>query len=116
MVKPDDPDGSWGRRHIVRSSDGMVIGSIGFFGAPAAAPDSVSEAEVGFGLVQAARGHGAVSEALRALLEETDRVGVRIRASVRPENRHALRVLAGCGFTDLRGSTEDGELVMVRAL
>ena len=74
------------------------------------------ETEVGFGLVEEARGHGAVSEALTALLEETDRAGVRIRASVRPENRASLRVLAACGFTQLRGSTEDGELVMVRPL
>jgi len=116
MVKAHDPDASWGPRHIVRSSDGLVVGSIGFFGAPSAGPDEVSETEVGFGLVEEARGHGAVSEALGALLEEPDRAGVRIRASVRPENRPGLRVLAACGFTRLRGSTEDGELVMVRTL
>ena len=75
-----------------------------------------TEAEVGFGLVEDARGHGAVTEALTALLEHTDRAGVRIRASVRPENRASLRVLAKCGFTQLRGSTEEGELVMVRPL
>jgi ribosomal-protein-alanine N-acetyltransferase len=116
MVKADDPGACWGLRHIVRSFDGMAVGSIGFFGSPAPAPDEVPEAEVGFGLVEEARGHGAVREALGALLEETDRVGVRVRASVRPENRASLRVLAACGFTQLRGSTEDGELVMVRPL
>lgn len=116
MVKADDPDAGWGQRHIVRSCDGLVVGSIGFFGAPSPGPDEVPETEVGFGLVGEARGHGAVSEALTALLEETDRVGVRIRASVRPENRASLRVLAGCGFTQLRGSNGDGELVMVRPL
>lgn len=116
MVKADDPDAGWGQRHIVRSSDGLVVGSIGFFGAPSPGPDEVPETEIGFGLVEEARGHGAVSEALTALLGETDRVGVRIRASVRPENRASLRVLATCGFTQLRGSSEDGELVMVRPL
>ncbi len=116
LVKADDPDAAWGQRHIVRSSDGLVVGSIGFFGAPAAAPDEVPETEVGFGLVEEARGHGAVSEALSALLEETDRAGVRIRASVRPENQASLKVLAGCGFTQLRGASEDGELVMVRPI
>lgn len=116
MVKADDPDACWGLRHIVRGFDSLVVGSIGFFGAPAPAPDEVTEVEVGFGLVEEARGHGAVSEALTALLEETDRVGVRVRASVRPENRTSLRVLASCGFTQLRGSTEDGELIMVRPL
>ena len=116
MVKVEDPAAGWGPRHVVRSSDGMVVGSIGFFGAPAPATDEVPEIEVGFGLVEEARGHGAGGEALTALLEETDRVGVRVRASVRPENRAGLRVLAACGFTQLRGSTEDGELVMVRPL
>ena len=116
MVKTDDPDAGWGRRHIVRSFDGMVVGSIGFFGAPSPGTDEVPEIEVGFGLVEEARGHGAGGEALTALLEETDRVGVRVRASVRPENGASLRVLAACGFTQLRGSTEDGELVMVRPL
>ena len=95
MVKAGDPDASWGPRHIVRSFDGLVVGSIGFFGAPAPGPDDVPEAEVGFGLVEDARGHGAVSEALAALLAETDLVGVRLRASVRPENRASVRVLAG---------------------
>ena len=115
MVKAGDPQACWGPRHIVRSGDGLVVGSIGFFGAPLPV-DDVEEAEVGFGLVEEARGHGAVTEALVALLELTDRAGVRVRASVRPENRAGLRVLAKCGFTQLRGSTEEGELVMVRPL
>jgi RimJ/RimL family protein N-acetyltransferase len=116
MVKTDDPEACWGPRHIVRSADGLVVGSIGFFGAPAPAADELSETEVGFGLVEEARGHGAVTEALAALLEHTDRAGVRIRASVRPENRAGLRVLAKCGFTQLREATDEGELVMVRPL
>jgi RimJ/RimL family protein N-acetyltransferase len=114
MVRADDPDRCWGQRHVVRAGDGLVVGSIGFLGAPAAGPDEVPEAEVRFGLVADARGHGAVTEALTALLAETDRVGVRVRAGVHPENRAGLRVLAKCGFTLLRGSNEDGELVMVR--
>jgi RimJ/RimL family protein N-acetyltransferase len=116
LVRTGTPDDSWGLRHIVRSGDGMVVGSIGFFGAPVASVDEVTEAEVGFGLVADARGHGAVSEALTALLAHTDRAGVRVRASVAPENRAALRVLARCGFTQLRGSNDEGDLVMVRPL
>jgi RimJ/RimL family protein N-acetyltransferase len=93
-----------------------VVGSIGFFGPPTPGPDEHAETEVGFGLVADARGHGAASEALTALLEHADRAGVRVRASVPPENRASLRVLAKCGFTQLRGSDEDGALVMVRPL
>ena len=115
MVKDGDPHASWGPRHIVRAGDGTTIGSIGFFDAPTAdADDAPPETEVGYGLVREARGHGAVTEALRALLEQSDRLGVRVRASVRPDNAASLRVLATCGFTELRGSNEDGELVMAR--
>lgn len=126
--RPDDTDAAalvastrdrgdgWGQRHIVRGGDGLVVGSIGFFAAPEPGPDETPEAEVRFGLVEEARGHGAVTEALTALLGATDGLGVRVRASVGPANAAALRVLARCGFTQLRGSTEDGELVMVRPL
>jgi RimJ/RimL family protein N-acetyltransferase len=114
LVRTSTPQDGWGLRHIVRSGDGVVIGSIGFFGAPAAVADKVTEAGVGFGLVADARGHGAMAEALTALLEHTDRAGVRVRASVAAENRAGLRVLARCGFTQLRGSNDEGELVMVR--
>ena len=104
----------WGPRSIVL--DGVVVGSIGFFGPPAPADDDASEAEVGYGLVEEARGGGVATEALTALLGEADRAGVRVRASVLPDNAPSIRVLAKCGFTELRGSNEDGELVMVRPL
>ena len=80
------------------------------------ADDDVPEAEVGYGLVEEARGDGVATEALTALLGEADRAGVRVRASVRPDNAPSIRVLAKCGFTELRGSNEDGELVMARPL
>jgi len=111
---PGSEAGTWGPRHVVRAADGLVCGSIGFFGPPE--QDGVPEAEVGYGLVADARGHGVVTEALRGLLAETDRLGVRVRASVLPENTASLRVLAKCGFTQLRGANEDGELVMARPL
>ena len=116
MVRADSADPSWGPRHVVRAFDSLAMGSIGFFGPPSAADDEVPEAQVGFGLVEEARGHGAMTEALTALLEQTDRLGVRVRASVPPENRASLRVLAKCRFTQLRGADPDGALVMVRPL
>lgn len=98
---------SWGPRHIVAGA--LAVGSIGFFGPPVD-----GEVEVGYGLVPDARGHGLASESLGALLTHADALGVRVRASVRPENRASLRVLAKSGFTELRGSNEEGELVMGR--
>ncbi|MGB0099163.1 MAG: GNAT family N-acetyltransferase [Nocardioides sp.] len=111
MYRPGDP---WAPRHVVRGA--TVLGSIGFFGPPVEAEDGVPEVEIGYGLVDEARGWGFATEALRAVLVETDRVGVRVRASVAPANRASIRVLAKCGFTDLRGANEDGQLVMARPL
>lgn len=103
-----EPD-SWAPRHVVHEM--QAVGSIGFFGPPVD-----GEVEVGYGLVAELRGRGLATEALQALLAETDRVGVKVRASVRPENAASVRVLAKTGFTELRGASEDGELVMARPL
>jgi len=105
---------TWGPRHIVRGV--TALGSIGFFGPPEPAPDGVPETEVGYGLVAEARGYGFATEALQGLLAGADAEGIRIRASVEPTNAASIRVLAKCGFTQLRGANEDGELVMARPL
>lgn len=105
---------SWSPRHVVRAYDGLVVGSIGFFGPPAAAADEHLEAEIGYGLVEDARGRGVATEAVTGLLADTDRLGVRVRASVQPDNTASVRVLAKCGFTLLRGADADGNLVMAR--
>jgi ribosomal-protein-alanine N-acetyltransferase len=106
----------WAPRHIVRSYDGLVVGSIGFTGPPEPADDGVPEVETGYGLVEEARGHGAATEALRALLGYTDAARIRVRASIEPENAASLKVAAKCGFTVLRGTDEHDQLVMVRPL
>lgn len=105
---------TWGPRLVIRGNDGLICGTIGFFGPPAAAADGVLETEVGYGLVPVARGHGVAAEALATLLVLTDQLGVRVRASVVPTNASSLKTLAECGFTELRGSDEDGNLVMAR--
>lgn len=118
--REDDVDASslwhdgdpWGPRSIVH--DGLVVGSIGFFGPPETADDGVPETEVGYGLVEDARGRGLATEALEALLVPVDRQHVRLRASIEPTNKASLRVAAKAGFTGLRGANEDGELVLVR--
>jgi RimJ/RimL family protein N-acetyltransferase len=116
MISADAADPSWSPRHVVRAFDGLVVGSIGFFGPPAPAADGVLEAEIGYGLVEDARGRGVASEAVAGLLAQTDRAGVRVRAAVEPGNTASVRVLAKCGFTELRGGDEDGNLVMARPL
>ncbi len=105
----------WGPRHVVLGA--LAVGSIGFFGPPEeGGAGEVPEVEVGYGLVAAVRGRGLATEALRGVLAQTDRVGVRVRARTEPTNRASVRVLAKAGFTDLRGSDDEGLLVMARPL
>ena len=74
---------AWGPRHIARSVDNLVVGSIGFFGAPAPPTTTRSqETEVGFGLVEEARGHGAVDRGA-ARPARGDRPGRRTRPGER---------------------------------
>jgi RimJ/RimL family protein N-acetyltransferase len=104
MVRADDP---WGPRHVVLGH--QAVGTIGCFG-----PPEDGETEIGFGLVADVRGQRIATEALTAYVGEADRLGVRLTARVRPDNAASLRVLARCGFTELRGSTDDDELVLAR--
>lgn len=48
---------------LVRRADGLAVGSMGFH----AAPDEDGRTEIGYDLVEAARGRGYATEALRAL-------------------------------------------------
>lgn len=98
---------TWGPRHIV--FDRQAVGSIGCFGPPVD-----GEVEVGYGLVAPLRGRGIATEALLGLAAACDALGVRMRASVAPHNTASVRVLAKAGFRDLRGTSEDGELIMAR--
>jgi ribosomal-protein-alanine N-acetyltransferase len=106
--REDDCDGvgmvrvvdGWAPRQIRRRSDGLVVGSIGFFGPPDT-EHGVLEAEIGYGLVEAARGQRLMSEALPALLTLTDRVGVRVRAGTTYDNEASLALLRSAGFAVL---------------
>src|SRR4051794_19363890 len=62
MWRDGDP---WSSRSITRAD--VVVGSIGFFGPPQPADDGVAEVEVGYGLVEDARGVGYATEALTAM-------------------------------------------------
>ena len=120
--REDDVDASslwrdgdpWSSRSV--TVEDVAVGSIGFFGPPQPAADGTPEVEIGYGLVEAARGAGYATEAVAAMVAAAEAEGARVRASVAPDNRASLRVLAKCGFTELRGSNEDGELVMARPL
>ena len=62
FVELGDP-APFGMYAIARRSDGLFVGGLGFFG-----PPENGVAELGFGLVESARGHGFAAEALTAAI------------------------------------------------
>ncbi|MFD1660462.1 GNAT family N-acetyltransferase [Streptomyces caeni] len=87
----------WGVFVLVRSEDGRAVGSMGFHGTP----DDEGRAEVGYDLVEAARGHGYATEALRALAAwalARDDVE-RLLAVTDRDNTLSQGVLERAGFT-----------------
>lgn len=114
-LAPRTPDGGWGPRRVVRRFDGLTIGTL--LTPPAAlGEDGVPECEVSLDLVDYARGHGVETEVLDLVAATADARGLRLRAAADPRDPTALPTLAAAGFTQLRGTDEDGRLVMVRPL
>lgn len=95
----------WGMYVLVRRGDGRAIGAMGFHGVP----DATGRVEVGYDLVEGARGHGYATEALRALSARAlGRQEARtVVANVERDNLPSQRVLARAGFT--RVPAEDPE-------
>ena len=122
--REDDLDGvgatrdltGWSSRQVRRLADGLVVGTIGFFGPPEDEADP--EVEVGFGLVGEARGQGLMGEALAAVLTLTDQVGVRVRAGTAGDNDVSQALLRGAGFVvrddPSAGDDPEREVVLVR--
>ncbi|GGY95287.1 acetyltransferase [Streptomyces poonensis] len=55
----------WGMFVLVRTEDGRALGALGFH----SAPDEEGRVEIGYDLVEAARGHGYATEAVRTLAD-----------------------------------------------
>ncbi len=92
--REDDLDGlgmateltGWTSRLVRRLADGLVVGTIGFFGPPEPTGDGVPEVEIGFGLVE--RGARAGPDARRARGDaDHDRPGRRARACRQPRRQ-----------------------------
>jgi RimJ/RimL family protein N-acetyltransferase/uncharacterized protein YbdZ (MbtH family) len=86
----------FGMYHLVRRSDGLVVGDLGFH----RPPDDDGATEVGFGLAESARGHGYATEALTELTRWAfTQPGVsRIKARTTPLNAPSQGVLGRAGF------------------
>ncbi|MCX4906584.1 GNAT family N-acetyltransferase [Streptomyces sp. NBC_00878] len=89
----------WGVFVLVRRADGRAVGGMGFHGAP----DEDGRVEVGYDLVESARGHGYATEALRALAAwALSRDGVTsLFATVDRANSPSQDVLTRAGFTQV---------------
>jgi RimJ/RimL family protein N-acetyltransferase len=82
---------------LVRHEDGRAIGGIGFHGAP----DEEGRVEIGYDLVEGARGQGYATEAVRTLTEwalARDDVDTVI-ATIEGANLPSQRVVSRAGFT-----------------
>jgi RimJ/RimL family protein N-acetyltransferase len=90
---------------LVRREDGRAIGGMGFHGPP----DEEGTAEVGYDLVESARGNGYATEALRALSAwALARDDVRaLFATIEPDNAPSQKVIARAGFTQVNEYVDD---------
>lgn len=102
----DDPAREpWMARAIVRRSDGLMVGRVGFHDRPGA-PDleqwapGANAIEIGYTVFAAQRGEGYATEAAAGLMDWAwARHGIDcFIASVRPDNTPSLRVIAKLGF------------------
>ncbi|MEV2216499.1 GNAT family N-acetyltransferase [Streptomyces sp. NPDC050997] len=94
---------------LVRRSDGRAVGGLGFH----SAPDEEDRAEIGYDLVPGARGHGYVTEALRALSQwALARADVRsLFATVERDNAPSQAVLSRVGFRQVSEDVGDEGLL-----
>ncbi len=98
----------WGMYVLVRTEDGRALGALGFH----AAPDEEGRVEIGYDLVEAARGRGYATEAVRALVGWTterarERGDVRsLWAVVDRSNTASQAVVGRAGFR--QADEEDG--------
>ncbi|MFJ5233799.1 GNAT family N-acetyltransferase [Kitasatospora sp. NPDC088391] len=88
----------WGNYALVRVEDGLAVGGMGFHGGP-----DGGRVEIGFDLVEPARGRGYATEALGALARwALSRPGVeQVIATTTPDNVPSQRVMERAGFSRL---------------
>ena len=85
----------FGAYEIRRRGDGRAIGGVGFH----RPPDENGVVTIGYGLVEAARGHGYATEALRGLLAFARANGViLVRGDADLDNVASQRVMASAGM------------------
>ena len=99
------PAAPWGSRLVVRRSDGMVVGSIGCFGPP----DRHGVVEIGYGLVDCARGNGLITDALRLLVPAIEATGATVQAHTAHDNAASRAALRRNGFQETDVCNDAGQ-------
>lgn len=124
--RPDDLDGAplrdveglpgreWSSRLVIRRSDHLVVGTLGFYGPPDPA-DPARTVEIGYGLVESARGQGLITDALRLAVPAARASGATVTAHTAYENIASRRALERAGFTATGERNAENDLRYVRA-
>ncbi|MGW0842065.1 GNAT family N-acetyltransferase [Streptomyces sp. NPDC002787] len=101
----------WGMFVLVRKEDGLAVGALGYHGAP----DEEGRVEIGYDLVEGARGRGYATEALRTLTawareRARERGDVRsLFAVVEKTNTPSQGVVSRAGFEKVSDDWDDAE-------
>lgn len=96
VVERHLPAGEWGPWQIRERASGLLIGGVGFKGAP----DDAGIVEIGYSLAPPARSRGFATEAVVALVTHAFARGVRaVRAEVETGHTASERVVMRAGFT-----------------
>ncbi len=96
IVEGHLPAGEWGPWQIRERASGLLIGGVGFKGAP----DEAGMVEIGYGLAPAARGRGFATEGVGALVAHAFARGASaVRAEVETGHAASERVVMRAGFT-----------------
>lgn len=83
-------------------ADGQAVGGVGFKGQPVE-----GAVEIGYGLVESARGHGYAAEAVKQLMQIAGEAGViSVRADTELDNIASSRTLERAGFQQVRADAE----------
>lgn len=111
---PDrQPDRAWGNRLIVRRSDDQVVGTLGFVGPPDPA-DPARTVEIGYGLVESARGQGLITDALRLAVPAAEASGATVTAHAAYDNEPSRKALLRAGLRPTDERNDEGETRFVR--
>lgn len=104
-------DATWGPRYIVRTNGTLTVGTVAFAHPPQPTAGGW-EVPLQLNLIASAYGYGVIAELLTALTELTDPLRVSLVGRTSPADAEQLKAFTQAGFTQLRGTDEEGRLII----